>query len=62
MPVKRPTIGGIVLAHIGDAYGRKVALLVSVIGMAGSTFTMGCLPTYAGVCVCVCVCVFVCFL
>ena len=43
--VFRP-LGGILLAHIGDVYGRKVALLVSVVGMAGATFAMGCLPTY----------------
>ncbi len=39
-------LGGIVLAHIGTVHGRKTALLVSVVGMAGATATMGCLPTY----------------
>uniref|UniRef100_A0A6U6BG11 Major facilitator superfamily (MFS) profile domain-containing protein n=1 Tax=Guillardia theta TaxID=55529 RepID=A0A6U6BG11_GUITH len=43
--VIRP-LGGILLAHVGDVYGRKLALLLSVVGMAGSTFAMGCLPTY----------------
>jgi MFS family permease len=43
--VFRP-LGGIVLAHIGTVHGRKTALLVSVVGMAGATATMGCLPTY----------------
>jgi len=27
-------------------YGRKAALLISVVGMAGATALMGCLPTY----------------
>jgi hypothetical protein len=39
-------LGGLVLAHIGTVHGRKTALLVSVVGMAGATATMGCLPTY----------------
>eukprot|EP00288_Rhodomonas_lens_P004615 CAMPEP_0177721002 /NCGR_PEP_ID=MMETSP0484_2-20121128/16915_1 /TAXON_ID=354590 /ORGANISM="Rhodomonas lens, Strain RHODO" /LENGTH=265 /DNA_ID=CAMNT_0019233279 /DNA_START=118 /DNA_END=912 /DNA_ORIENTATION=- len=39
-------LGGLLLAHVGDRYGRKQALLVSVVGMAGATFGMGCLPTY----------------
>ena len=39
-------LGGVLLAHIGDVYGRKAALLVSVSGMAGATAAMGCLPTY----------------
>jgi MFS family permease len=31
---------------MGDKSGRKKALYVSVALMAGSTFAMGCLPTY----------------
>jgi len=42
-------LGGLILAHIGDVYGRKTALLMSVLGMAGATATMGCLPTYEDV-------------
>lgn len=43
--VMRP-LGGILVGHIGDVYGRKLALEVSVFSMAMATFSMGCLPTY----------------
>lgn len=39
-------IGGIMMGWIGDKYGRKRALEVSIFLMAGPTFAMGCLPTY----------------
>jgi Sugar (and other) transporter len=39
-------IGGIVLGYIGDTYGRKVALIISIFVMAIPTFAMGCLPSY----------------
>lgn len=40
-------IGGIVLAHFGDKFGRKRAFALSIILMAASTLGMACLPTYA---------------
>ena len=43
--IMRP-VGGVFFGHIGDKYGRKRAVLLSVFLMAGSTFFMGCLPTY----------------
>lgn len=39
-------IGGIIIGKIGDLYGRKVALEVSVLLMLIPSFIMGCLPTY----------------
>jgi MFS family permease len=38
--------GGLIFGHVGDKHGRKKALFLSVCLMAGSTFGMGCLPTY----------------
>jgi MHS family proline/betaine transporter-like MFS transporter len=42
-------IGGIVFGHIGDRYGRKVALTSSIIGMAICTLLIGSLPTYESI-------------
>jgi MHS family proline/betaine transporter-like MFS transporter len=42
-------IGGMLLGYIGDVYGRKRALVISIFLMAFPTFAMGCLPTYAQV-------------
>lgn len=39
-------IGGVVIGHIGDRYGRRLALLVSVAGMAVPTVVIGVLPGY----------------
>lgn len=39
-------IGGAVLGYIGDTYGRKKALELSIFLMAFPTFIMGCLPSY----------------
>jgi Sugar (and other) transporter len=39
-------IGGICLGYIGDVYGRKNALIISIFCMAFPTFIMGCLPGY----------------
>ncbi len=39
-------IGGAVIGHIGDCYGRRTALTVSVTAMAVPTFLMGLLPGY----------------
>lgn len=43
--IMRP-IGGMLLGYIGDVYGRKRALVISIFLMAIPTFTMGCLPSY----------------
>ncbi len=40
-------IGGIVLAHYGDRYGRRAVFLWSVFIMSGATLGMGLVPTYA---------------
>ncbi|MBJ6134861.1 MFS transporter [Ochrobactrum sp. Q0168] len=40
-------IGGIVLAHFGDKFGRKRVFAFSVFLMSVSTLAMACLPTYA---------------
>jgi len=38
--------GGIMIGYLGDKYGRKYALVLSLFLMAIPTFIMGCLPTY----------------
>lgn len=43
--VMRP-IGGVVLGHLGDRYGRKRVLVVSVVLMGAATTVIGFLPTY----------------
>lgn len=40
-------IGGIVLSHFGDRYGRKNVFLLSLFAMSGATLAMGFVPTYA---------------
>ena len=42
-------IGGIVFGRIGDRYGRRFALIVTISGMGGATILMGLLPTHATV-------------
>jgi MFS family permease len=44
--VTRP-IGAFFMGHLGDRYGRKRVLLLTVTMMGVSTFLVGCLPTYA---------------
>lgn len=39
-------IGGLVIGYLGDVWGRKYALEVSIFLMAIATTLMGCLPTY----------------
>mmetsp|Transcript_14014 Transcript_14014/g.41037 ORF Transcript_14014/g.41037 Transcript_14014/m.41037 type:complete len:408 (+) Transcript_14014:285-1508(+) len=39
-------LGGLLLGYLGDVYGRKKALTVSIFLMAFPTFAMGCLPSY----------------
>jgi MFS family permease len=44
--ITRP-IGSLLLGSIGDRWGRRPALLLSLVGMAVPTVLIGCLPTYA---------------
>lgn len=39
-------IGSIIFGHFGDKTGRKAALIFTLIGMGGSSFLIGLLPTY----------------
>jgi len=39
--------GGVIFGHIGDKYGRKKALVMTLSIMGGATFLIGLLPTYA---------------
>ena len=43
--VARP-IGAFFLGHIGDKFGRKRVLVLTLVLMGASTFLVGCLPTY----------------
>lgn len=43
--ITRP-IGGILFGYIGDTYGRRIALICSMVGMTFSTFSMGLIPSY----------------
>jgi MFS family permease len=43
--VARP-VGAIVLGHIGDRFGRKRVLVLTVLMMGAATFLVGCLPDY----------------
>lgn len=40
-------LGGIILGHIGDKYGRSKALLISILLISIPTFLIAFLPTYA---------------
>jgi len=40
-------VGAIVIGHLGDKFGRKNALVFTVMAMALGTFMIGCLPGYA---------------
>jgi MHS family proline/betaine transporter-like MFS transporter len=42
-------VGGVIMGYIGDKYGRKRALELSIFLMAFPTFAMGCLPSYESV-------------
>jgi MFS family permease len=43
--VARP-IGALFMGHLGDRYGRKRVLVLTVLLMGTATFLVGCLPTY----------------
>lgn len=40
-------VGGMVIGHFGDKIGRRKMLILTLILMGVSTFTVGCLPGYA---------------
>ena len=40
-------IGGIVLSHFGDRYGRRRVFLISIFVMSGATLGMGLVPSFA---------------
>jgi MFS family permease len=41
--------GAIVFGRIGDLVGRKYTFLITIVFMGGSTFLVGCLPTYESI-------------
>jgi MFS family permease len=42
-------VGAFVLGHVGDRFGRKKVLVLTVMLMGVATFLVGCLPTYGQV-------------
>src|SRR6266446_3584370 len=40
-------LGGIVLSHFGDRYGRRRVFLASIFVMSGATFGLGLVPSFA---------------
>lgn len=42
-------IGALILGPIGDRFGRKFVMMLTLFGMGGCTFLIGCLPTFAQV-------------
>ncbi|MFT4084152.1 MAG: MFS transporter [Nocardioides sp.] len=46
--VVRP-LGSFVLGHLGDTYGRKLVMILTIFGIGMATFLVGCLPSYAAV-------------
>ncbi|HJD55343.1 MAG TPA: MFS transporter [Rickettsia endosymbiont of Pyrocoelia pectoralis] len=42
-------IGGILFGYIGDRYGRRIALIISMLGMTIPTFIMGLIPSYTSI-------------
>jgi len=43
--ITRP-IGGILFGYIGDTHGRRISLIISILGMTIPTFTIGIIPSY----------------
>nr|MBP9777817.1 MFS transporter [Rickettsiaceae bacterium] len=46
--IMRP-IGGIIFGFIADKYGRRVSLIISMLGMTMTTFTIGLIPGYSDI-------------
>ncbi|WP_421083225.1 MFS transporter [Rothia nasimurium] len=46
--IMRP-IGGLVMSHVGDKMGRKLALMITLIIMGVASFAIGLLPTYEAI-------------
>ena len=46
--VARP-VGALIFGYIGDKYGRKISLIVSIAAMSCATIGIGLLPTYADI-------------
>ncbi len=44
--VVRP-LGAVILGPLADRYGRKFVMMLTLFGIGGCTFLIGCLPTYA---------------
>lgn len=42
-------IGGLVFGHVGDRMGRKVTLMITVVGMGLTTFSIGLIPSSASI-------------
>src|SRR5699024_9179509 len=42
-------LGAIIAGHLGDKYGRKLMLVVTLVGMGVATAGIGLLPTYAAI-------------
>jgi MFS family permease len=40
-------LGGIIVGHLGDRFGRRPVLMYTVLLMGAATFLVGCLPTYS---------------
>src|SRR5699024_5250478 len=42
-------LGAIIAGHLGDKYGRKLMLVLTLMGMGVATAAIGLLPTYAAI-------------
>jgi len=42
-------LGAIIIGHLGDKYGRKLMLVLTLVGMGGATTIIGLLPTYEAI-------------
>ncbi|GAA4398393.1 MFS transporter [Tsukamurella soli] len=42
-------IGALILGPVADKYGRKFVMMLTLFGIGGCTFVIGCLPTYSQV-------------
>jgi MFS family permease len=42
-------LGAVVAGHLGDKFGRKMVLVLTLVGMGAATMLIGLLPTYASI-------------